>query len=516
MSVRTKPVERVRGASDLRPNEWAAVTAARAALSETFSLFGYRGVDVPVLEHTELYLRKAGAAIGSRIYSFTDRGGRSVCLRPEFTASIARLYAANRSEFALPARLQYSGPAFRYEKPQRGTYRQYTESGVELIGAHGPAADAEILQIAVESLENLGVRGFDTVIGHLGILSDFLGGLGLSDRVESLLRESMETLQRPNAGIREVRSRLEAETMEDTSPGIGAASKQLGEMMARVPELEHDDIKTIIAAVLEGLEINLDGRRERSDIVDRLMTRLTRTEERERINRALDFIEKLATVADRPEPALKKTRRLVADFGLSPEPLDYVEAVFEQLSASGIETGDFTFNPAMGRGLQYYTGLVFEIFASDGTASFQVCGGGRYDDLIEIITGAPSTPAVGLTFGVERLLMAAGGDTDPIGADGSNVLVSPVDESRWHYAARVASILRAEGLSTELDVRRRGIGASLEFADRQNIPVLVVVGEREEASGQASLRMIETGDKRTVDLDALAREIRTLIGRGAS
>ena len=153
MNARPQPVERVRGASDLQPDEWAAVVAARESLAETYSLFGYRGVDVPILEHTELYRRKAGANVMSQIYSFTDRGGRSVCLRPEFTASIVRFYAAKHSQLASPARLHYSGPAFRYEKPKRGTYRQFTESGVELIGADGPAADAEVIELAIASLE---------------------------------------------------------------------------------------------------------------------------------------------------------------------------------------------------------------------------------------------------------------------------------------------------------------------------------------------------------------------------
>ncbi len=502
----------MRGASDLQPAQWAAVVDVRESLAKTYSLFGYRGVDVPILEHTELYRRKAGANVMSQVYSFTDRGGRSVCLRPEFTASIVRFYAATRSELPSPARLHYSGPAFRYEKPKRGTYRQFTESGVELLGVNGPAADAEIIQLAVASLEKLGIRRFDLVLGHLGILSEFLSGLGLSERSESLLRESLDSIQRSDSSIGPLRSRLNEAINGSVSEGLAGASRQLDEVFERVPDLQPQDLRAIIDSVVAGLEMTPGGGRDRSEVVGRLLTKLTRSNEMERIDRALDFIERLARVVDQPEAALRNARSLLEEFKLSPEPLDYVEEMFRQLAAAGVDTSGFTFNPALGRGLQYYTGIVFEVFAADAESSFQVCGGGRYDDLVEILTGLPATPAVGFTFGVERLLMAMDDQRPAATANRSDALVAAVKPENRQYAARVCDVLRSAGIRTELDLKGLGIAANLESADRMRIPVVVVLGDRETASEAAALRVIATGEQKTVDLDILAGEVRSAIG----
>jgi histidyl-tRNA synthetase len=491
----------------LKPDEWSAIVAARESLAETYSLFGYQGVDVPILEHTELYRRKAGANVISQIYSFTDRGGRSVCLRPEFTASIVRFYAARKSDLPSPARLHYSGPAFRYEKPKRGTYRQFTESGVELIGVDGPTADAEIIELAIASLEKLRVRQFDVVLGHLGILSEFLSGLGLSERSESLLRESIDSIQRSDSDIGPLRSRLQQAIRDPVSGASESTPKQLDGILHRVPDLQREDVRTIISSVLAELEMTPGDGRDPSEIVDRLLTKLTRSNEMERMGRALDFIERLAKVVDRPEIALEKTRSLLAEFDLSSKPLDYVEEMFEELDAAGVDTGCFTFNPALGRGLQYYSGIVFEIFASDAKSSFQVCGGGRYNDLVEILSGPPSVPAVGFTFGIERLLMAMDDEGSATAQNPSHVLVTTVQHENRSYAAEVASMLRSAGLKTERDLKGLGIASNLASADCAEIPVVVVLGDREVASRKASLRILATGKKKTADVNVLADEI---------
>lgn len=511
MGARDRAVERVRGASDLTPDEWAAVNGVRSRLAETYSLYGYKGVDVPVLEHTELFLRKAGASVTAQIYSFIDRGGRNVCLRPEFTASIARFYASQASKFPLPARLFYSGPAFRYEKPQRGTYRQFTESGVELIGAQGATADAEVIELAVAALTRLGLRQFNVVLGHLGILSNFLAGLGLSERIESLLREGMESLRRADRGIEHVRARLGSILEGSESSGLAAASQQLAAVLAQTPGLGREQLRGIIAAILAGLEINLDGGRDAAEIVDRLLSRLTRGEESQRLERALEFIERLARVAAEPAQALRDARALVKEFELSPEPLDYADEVFAQLGAAGVDTGKFIFNPALGRGLQYYTGVVFEIFASNGGSPLQLCGGGRYDDLIGALAGGPPTPAVGLTFGVERLLMASSQEgLEAAVQPPSTVLLAAVGEKQHAYAARVASSLRKAGIKVERDLKGRSLRGNLQFADKALIPVVVIVGEREAEAERVSVRLVASGEERDFSLEALPAELRKL------
>src|SRR5450830_144673 len=175
-------LEKVRGMNDVLPAEYEAGEGILAALKHSFKTFGYHPLDVPVVEHTELYLRKAGEDIISRLYDFTFQS-RRLCLRPEMTASVIRAYIDNLQASALPVRLCYAGPVFRYEKPQRGRHRQFTQAGVELLGAPGPLADAEIIALACKSLDALGLPDYKVVLGHVGILSRFLEGLQLDSRL---------------------------------------------------------------------------------------------------------------------------------------------------------------------------------------------------------------------------------------------------------------------------------------------------------------------------------------------
>ena len=174
----TLEITRIRGVNDVLPAARAAQLAAEGRLRELFSLYGYQPIDTPVLEPTDLFLRKAGEQIAARMYSFTH-WNRSLCLRPEHTASVIRAYVNHLQERPLPVRLQYAGATFRYEKPQRGRHRQFTEVGVECIGAAGPAADAEILALARHGLDLFGLAHTRFVVGHLGAVLELLGQLGM-------------------------------------------------------------------------------------------------------------------------------------------------------------------------------------------------------------------------------------------------------------------------------------------------------------------------------------------------
>ena len=141
--------------NDALPGDDARLRALTSILRDHFERFGYRGIDTPVLENLDLFLRKSGEEIAARMYSFTH-WNRKLCLRPELTASVMRAYVGHLRDRPLPVRVHYAGPTFRYEKPQRGRYRQFTQVGIECIGASGPAADAEVLAAACGALERAG------------------------------------------------------------------------------------------------------------------------------------------------------------------------------------------------------------------------------------------------------------------------------------------------------------------------------------------------------------------------
>src|SRR6478672_4992863 len=145
------PIQRVRGTSDVLPPADARLRRLEADLRESFERFGYQGIQTPILEPLELFLRKSGDDIVARMYAFAH-WNRRLCLRPELTASVIRAFVNDLQGHSLPLRLHYAGPSFRYERPSRGRSRQFTQVGVELIGAHGAAADAEVLHLACAGL----------------------------------------------------------------------------------------------------------------------------------------------------------------------------------------------------------------------------------------------------------------------------------------------------------------------------------------------------------------------------
>ena len=191
-----QPIERVRGFADTDIDQYQRSAAVRQVLQGAFSLAGYLPVDVPVLEYLELYMRKSGAQVLSKLYGFTDQGRREVALRPEFTASVIRALAPSVGRAPEPLRVSYAGPVFRYEKPQRATTRQFTQAGVELLGDPSPAADADLLALACQAARAAGVPDVHAVVGHLGPLRALLAHLQVDGYAEGYLLEHLEFYSR--------------------------------------------------------------------------------------------------------------------------------------------------------------------------------------------------------------------------------------------------------------------------------------------------------------------------------
>src|SRR5947209_11030645 len=172
----TQTIERVRGVNDIPHTAFVARQACTDAIMAECASAGYQVVDVPVVESTELFLRKAGEERVQQMYAFRYRN-RDLCLRPEFTASIVRSTIGTIQSAPLPIRVAYHGPVFRYERPGQARYRQFTEVGIELLGAATPAADAEVIGTAVAALDAAGIATPRIVLGHVGIVRGFLAGL---------------------------------------------------------------------------------------------------------------------------------------------------------------------------------------------------------------------------------------------------------------------------------------------------------------------------------------------------
>src|SRR5260370_24720185 len=188
-----KHIERLRGMHDRLPEAYQQQRWVMDRLSEFLTRAGYAPVDPPVLERSELFQTSFGQELWQNLYTFRLHQ-RDLCLRPEYTASICRLYLDHYQRQALPQRFQYAGPIFRYEAPGRGRYRQHTQVGIELFGGHANAADAEILQLACDVLHSLHISRYRLELGHIGVASGFINRLHLDDQAALLFFKFMEPL----------------------------------------------------------------------------------------------------------------------------------------------------------------------------------------------------------------------------------------------------------------------------------------------------------------------------------
>ncbi len=448
--------------ADLDAGQFQRVDAVRQSLIDVIGRHGYRQVDTPIVEPTELFLRKSGGERVAQMYAFRYRE-RDIALRPEHTASILRMYVDSMQSMALPLRLSYAGPVFRYEKPQASRTRQFTEVGCELLGASGPLADAEVIHLALDGLAAVGIRG-RLVLGHVGLVLEYLERLPLRHRARDWLLWSMERLRKGRPVD------LEIEITGLTSGDrLADLFDQMSGALGQVPS---DQLESWVLAVLNEVGVQTEGgSRTPEEIVAGVVDKMNRHSDEGHVRQAFKFVEQLAGLRGSPDRVLPELRTLVRAHDLNDEPIQRIEQVLEILSVYGHDTSEIELSPGLGRGLHYYTGMLFEIY-EDESQQVQLCGGGRYDDLAQTLGSRQPLEASGFTYGLERIAEVA---KLTVERNTPRILVVPIDESAHRSAIRVAEQLRDGGDVVELDVRGRSVAASRRFAQRNGIATLIVV-----------------------------------------
>ncbi|RRR73507.1 MAG: ATP phosphoribosyltransferase regulatory subunit [Candidatus Viridilinea halotolerans] len=477
-------IEAVRGMHDRLPLEQRAAAGVREALEATLVAYGYRAIDLPLLEQRDLYLRKLGEELAGKVYEFSF-GGRDLALRPEWTASVLRAYVAHLQDQPLPLRLHYAGPVFRYERPQRHTYRQFTQVGGEIIGGPAPRADAEVLALACAGLDALGLDTYRVHVGHVGLVRQILARLGLSERAQNALVWSLERLR--DGGPMAVRARLH----ED------AGEQPLG--LTLPPGLDETQATAWLLRTLEAMQIDLrTGTRSPEAVVERLLRKLRRADEQPAVEHALTILTQLSTISGPPAVSMPAVAAILTAHDLVCPAYDELQAIVQLVAAHGLDPARITIDFGLGRGLHYYTGMIFEI---DDAAGLQLCGGGRYDDLVTALGGRTATPAVGFTYGLERVVAAA----PPVLSDlPPTALVAPISDEDYAYAQEVARCLREQGLIVTVDLRSRPLARNLSDAARRGIAFVAIVGSEERADRTLVWRDLAHHDERRIALDALA------------
>lgn len=480
-------IEPVRGMRDVAPAELSTQAATAARIERVIASFGYQPIDLPIIERRDLYLRKLGEELVGKVYEF-NFNGRELALRPEWTASVLRAYVSGMQDQPLPLRLRYAGPVFRNERPQRHTYRQFTQVGVELIGVASPRADAECLALACAGLSAAGVEGYDVRVGHIGLIRRVLAELGLNERTQSFLAWSLERMRKH--GVAEIREQLAAIQGDETpiDPAI-------------VANLDDSQAEALLLHALRTIGVNLRfGTRPPEAIVGRLVRKLRREEPHGQIERALALLEQMCVIQGPPATALPAVSALLASFGLLSPEVDELRAIFDLAAAHGLPLERIELDFGLGRGLNYYTGIIFEMY--DRGHNLQLCGGGRYDDLVTILGGRQPIPAIGFAYGLERVVVAASQQrADP--ARGNEVLVVAIDEQAYPYALTVAAQLRKQGWVATVDVRGRSIASNLRDADRRGLAAVVMVGLAQRDQNDVLWRDLHEREERQLRVDQL-------------
>ncbi len=468
----------VQGTTDALPPAAARLRAVSDKLFATYAQFGYEQIDTPVLEARELYLKKSSPELTANTYTFTDPGGQELALRPEMTASVLRAYLDRGPSAPEVRRWCYSGPVFRYQPPAKGRYRQFTDHGLELIGASGPLADAEVIQVGLQALECVGVRRLRLILGHVGALRSFLDVMGLSERVEWFLLGNIHRLARSRRSQVQVKRELEEAGLLRRVGGGDEISKTLRELPA-------DEAESFVRRLLKGMDANFAGNREPDEIVQRLLKKVRAGDEDVQLDRAIEFVVELGSVRGEPDDAIAKARSLISGYRLDSSAVEELGEVAELLKVAAGPDLEIEVDFSLVREMAYYTGVIFEVFPQDDS-SLQLCGGGRYDGLADLLGAKRPVAAIGLGFRLERVASVA--QLPPAEGPVGSLVCAEGAPLRMLVAEAVR--LRKQGEPVRIDLQQRTVDANMAYARSAGIGCLIVV--RQDAAGDPVCESIRT------------------------
>lgn len=422
----------VRGMRDLLPDEAWRLRFIEDCARRLAGLYGYDEVITPIIEHYDLLAAKIGEENRRRMYVFEDLGGRKVALRPEFTASIARLVATKMVSSPKPIRLFSVGSLYRYDEPQLGRHREFWQANYELIGSDKPEADAEVISLTSDLLRAVGLKNYVVKINHIGVLRGILGYEGILEDKQNAIMQLLD--------------KKDWEGALKLAEEYGASKK-----------------------CLEALKTLFNVRGEDKNVVFKRISEVA-----EEYPSALSALSNFSEVVD-----------LVEEGGMDIK---------------------FHFEAGFARGLEYYTGVIFEVFVPE--LSVAVGGGGRYDRLIEIFGGG-EVPAVGVAFGIDRIMLAMEKqEVKPLKPKRARVLVVSLNEKNLADAFRISVMLRKFNISAEVEVMRRGLSRALSDASRREITHTVIVGPKEIGEGKVILRDMRSKTQEEVRIEDLPGKVR--------
>lgn len=409
-----------RGTQDILPEDSKKWRYIENQLDELMTFYNYKEIRTPIFESTDLFARGVGDStdvVQKEMYTFKDKGDRSITLRPEGTAAVVRSYIEHKMQGNpnQPIKLYYNGPMFRYERKQKGRYRQFNQFGVEAIGAENPSVDAEVLAMVMHIYQSFGLKHLKLVINSVGDM---------------------------------------------------ASRKEYNEAL----------VKHFEPVIHEFC----------SDCQSRLHTNPMRI---------------LDCKVDRDKEAIKTAPR-ITDF-LNEESKAYYEQVKAYLDDLDIP---YIEDPNLVRGLDYYTHTAFELMMDnpnyDGAIT-TLCGGGRYNGLLELLDG-PSETGIGFALSIERLLLALEEEGIELDIEENlDLFIVTMGDQADRYAVKLLNHLRHYGIKADKDYLQRKIKGQMKQADRLGAKFTIVIGDQELENNKIDVKNMTTGESETIELDAL-------------
>lgn len=423
----------LKGFRDFLPQDEILRSDLIEKLTKTFRSYGFVPIDTPVLEYTEILLRKSNGETEKQMFRFEDNGGRDVAMRFDLTVPFARFTAQHKEELYFPFKRYHISKVWRGEKPQAGRYREFVQCDFDTVGSDSAVSDFETLSLMKAALSAIGVDEIKIHVNHRGIFNRFLKKLGLSEKSEDILR---------------------------------AVDK-----IAKVGEEK-------VSAELEEITGNVDSSAKIIDYIKPLSS----------FEETLSHIEELAGGKDEDSKRMK--------------------TIFSMMKAAGIE-GTYMLDPAITRGLDYYTGIVYETFLEKLPSIGSVCSGGRYDNLAGLYM-KEKLPGVGSSIGLDRLI-AGLSELGITNAKGSylDVEIFNTDENLNVQYQEVAAKLRKEGISVEVFPDTVKINKQYSVTDKKQIPWGIMLSSNSETANTITLKNLKTREIfESISIEDAARKIK--------
>jgi histidyl-tRNA synthetase len=465
-------VHSLKTARDYSPALWRRLVIIRDRLESFLDRRGYDVAATPILESTELFLRKSGGELASQLYSFTDPSGRQVSLRPEFTSSVVQRFIDGSLKGPMPQRWQYSGTVFRYEGSADGEGApgdlEFQQLGAEIIGASSEIADAEVLATAVQGLSTLGVTGHKLRVGHLGVVNAMLDGLGLSERARVFVVNSFDDLRTGETGVAAVRQRA-------TDLGLlGEDRTQALSQLAR--NMAPEDAEGMVEGFLAQGVTGLTGQRTPEEVFRRYLRKLKEAGVPEIVDAAIRFSAELVALSGPADSVRKKLSELVKRYDLGSAVLMPVDKLMNALGQYDLKGVPVILDLGMARGIAYYTGVVFDIDHTKIKGRPSLGGGGRYDGLVRALGAAKDAPALGFAYSMDRIAEVLPSDYGSDQETGAVRVLVTAQESQLSQAVATAERLRAQGIPAELDLSSRTDAEVAKYAQQRGIHTVMRVG----------------------------------------